>query len=94
MKKVGFAVLAALVLTVVSAAVPPPSPAEEGAPRISARVAAALLGNPEVVVIDVRRGSHYEESSSRVKGAVRESEKDISWSGKYGKDKILILYCA
>jgi hypothetical protein len=94
MKKTCFIILAALVLTIAAAAVPPPSLAGEGAPRISAVVVKALLGNPEVVILDVRRGSDYKGSDSKIKGAVRESEKDISWSGKYPKDKILVLYCA
>lgn len=93
MKKTGLAVLAAFVLTAVAAAMPSPSRAAD-VPRISPEVTEALLGNPEVVVIDVRRGSDYESSGAKIKGAVRESEKDVSWSGKYGKEKLLILYCA
>jgi len=61
-------------------------------PRISQEVLKALLDNPEVTVIDVRRGSDYLGSSSKIRGAVRESEKDISWMGKYPKDKFLVLY--
>jgi len=94
MKKTCLIILAALVLTIATAAVPPPSLAGDGASRISANVVKALLGNAEVVILDVRRGSDYEGSDSKIKGAVRESEKDISWSGKYPKDKILVLYCA
>ena len=63
-------------------------------PRMTAEVLNALIGNPQVTVIDVRRGSHYEESTVKIKSAVRESEKDVSRAGKYGKDKILVLYCA
>jgi hypothetical protein len=93
MKKAGLVVLAAFVLTLAAAVAPVSSPAE-GAPRISGKVLAALLDNPEVIVIDVRRAADYDGSSSKIKGAVRESEKDISWSGKYPKDKLLVLYCA
>jgi len=93
MRKAGFIVLAALVFTAVAAALPAPSLAE-GAPRISLGVAAALVGNPEVVIIDVRRASDWEKSAAKIKGAVRESEKDISWADKYPKDTFLILYCA
>jgi rhodanese-related sulfurtransferase len=93
MKKTGLVVLAAFVLTMAAAVAPVSSRAAE-VPRITAKVVEALLGNPEVVVIDVRRGSDYDGSSTKIKGAVRESEKDISWSGKYPKDKVLVLYCA
>lgn len=64
------------------------------APRISQEVLKALLGNPEVTILDVRRQSHYDESSQKIKGAVRESEKDISWASKYPKNRMLVLYCA
>ena len=93
MRKAGFIVLTAFVFTVLAAALPAPSRAE-GAPRISLEVANALVGNPEVAIIDVRRTSDWEKSSVKIKGAVRESEKDISWAGKYPKDQFLILYCA
>jgi rhodanese-related sulfurtransferase len=93
MRKAGFIVLAAFLFTVVAAALPAPSRAEE-APRISQKVTKALLGNPEVVIIDVRRAADWEKSDAKIKGAVRETEKDISWAGKYAKDQFLILYCA
>jgi hypothetical protein len=93
MKKTGLVVLAAFVLT-LAAAVAPVSSRAGDAPRITGKVLAALLDNPEVIIIDVRRAADYDSSSSKIKGAVRESEKDISWSGKYPKDKLLVLYCA
>jgi hypothetical protein len=40
------------------------------------------------------KGRFHRKSSVKIKGAVRESEKDISWAGKYPKDQFLILYCA
>ena len=64
------------------------------APRISPEVLKALIGNSGVTVIDVRRGGDYDGSSSKIKGAVRESEKDVSWASKYPKDRVLVLYCA
>lgn len=64
------------------------------ATRISPEVLKALIGNADVTVIDVRRGGDYEGSSAKIKGAVRESEKDISWASKYPKDRVLVLYCA
>jgi rhodanese-related sulfurtransferase len=72
----------------------PAGAAAADAPRISPEVLKALIGNPEVTVIDVRRGGDYGGSATKIKGAVRESEKDTSWAGKYGKDKLLVLYCA
>jgi rhodanese-related sulfurtransferase len=85
---VGLALLAAISFAL------PASSAAADTPRISPEVLKALLGNSEVVVIDVRRGKDWEGSATKIKGAVRESEKDINWAGRYAKDKLLVLYCA
>jgi hypothetical protein len=82
-----------LALVIMVAGLSTPGAAAD-APRMSPEVLKALIGNPEVIVIDVRRGGDYTGSATKIKGAVRESEKDISWAGTYGKDKILVLYCA
>jgi len=63
-------------------------------PRISKEELKDMLDSPDVVVLDVRRQAHYDGSSRKVKRAIRESEKDISWASKYPKEKILVLYCA
>jgi len=55
----------------------------------------ALLGNPDLIILDVRRGSDWTGSDLKIKGALREEPNDIeSWANKYSKDKILVLYCA
>jgi hypothetical protein len=55
----------------------------------------ALLGNPDLVILDVRRGSDWTSSDLKIKGALREEPNDIeSWANKYSKDKVLVLYCA
>ena len=55
----------------------------------------ALLGNPDLIILDVRRGSDWTSSDLKIKGALREEPNDIeSWANKYSKDKILVLYCA
>ena len=82
------------VFLVTMGAVIPSAAQAGGAPRISAEVLNALVGNSDVTILDVRRGSDYSGSGSKIKGAVRESEKDISWADKYGKDQMLVLYCA
>ena len=87
-----FALVPAVVAVLLAGAVLTSSAAD--APRISQEVLKALIGNPQVTVLDVRRQSHYDGSSIRIKGAVRESEKDISWASNYPKDRMLVLYCA
>jgi rhodanese-related sulfurtransferase len=55
----------------------------------------ALLGNPDLVVLDVRRDSDWKDSDLKIQGAIREEPDRIkSWAQKYSKDKIIVLYCA
>jgi rhodanese-related sulfurtransferase len=91
MRRSMFAVLA-LSLAVLMVGLASGGAFAKDAPRISQEVLKALLDNPEVTVIDVRRGSDYLGSSNKIRAAVRESEKDISWMAKYPKDKFLVLY--
>jgi hypothetical protein len=65
------------------------------APRMNKDELKALLGKPDVVVIDVRAGGDWASSDEKIAGAVREDPTDVgSWAGKYPKDKTLVLYCA
>jgi len=55
----------------------------------------ALLANPDLILLDVRAGSDWKDSDSKIQGAIREEPGQIkSWSGKYAKEKIIVLYCA
>ena len=65
-------------------------------PRITKEDLRSLLGNPDVIIVDVRIEEHWKESKSKIQGAVREDpEKDINtWADKYPKDKTLVFYCA
>ena len=71
------------------------------APRITKEQLKSMLGDPHVIVIDVRIGRHWQESDSKIKGAVREdpgaqapmTTQADAWMGKYPKDKTLVFYC-
>ena len=64
-------------------------------PRIPKEDFREMLGNPDVIIIDVRVGKDWKNSQSKIKGAVREKPKKAkSWAYKYDKDKIYVLYCA
>ncbi len=53
------------------------------------------LGNPDLVVVDVRTGKDWKASELKIKGAVRAKAKDPSdLAKKFGKDKTLVFYCA
>jgi hypothetical protein len=54
----------------------------------------AMLGNPDLIVVDVRLEDEWKKSERKIKGAVREDPKRIrSWEDKYPADKTLVFYC-
>ena len=64
-------------------------------PRMTKEALSAILGNSDVIIIDVRFSRDWTDSDSKIKGAVREDPEAIqSWANKYPKDKTLVLYCA
>jgi rhodanese-related sulfurtransferase len=86
-------VFAAFMLAIVGGLVAPAVAAE--APRMEMDELKAQLGNPEMVIIDVRSYTDWLLSSDKVKGAVRENYRDFEgWNTKYPKDKAIVLYCA
>jgi predicted sulfurtransferase len=53
------------------------------------------LGDPDVVIIDVRTGSDWNASDVKIKGALREEANNVSkWASKLDKNKTIVLYCA
>ena len=64
-------------------------------PRMTKDELKELLGNPDVILLDVRSGSDWKDSDLKIQGAIREEPEQInSWSKKYSKEKIIVLYCA
>jgi rhodanese-related sulfurtransferase len=71
-----------------------PAAAQE-AKRMSIEELKGMLGNPDLVIVDVRRDGDWTSSKVKIKGAVREDpEKADTWMSKYPKDKTLVFYCA
>jgi rhodanese-related sulfurtransferase len=63
------------------------------APRMSQEELKALLGHPDLVIIDVRYGKDWANSDAKIKGAVREDPDGLkSWANKYSPDKTIVLY--
>jgi len=66
-----------------------------GPPRITKEELKQRLGNPEIVIVDVRSGGDWTGSERKIAGAVREVPNDVGgWEKRYAKDKPMILYCA
>ena len=64
------------------------------APRMPTDELKAMLGSPDLVIVDVRYGKDWTDSDVKIKGAVREDPHQLdSWTKKYPQDKTTILYC-
>ena len=64
-------------------------------PRMTKQALSGIMGNPDIIIIDVRSGTDWTDGDSKIKGAVREDPEAIqSWANKYAKDKSLVFYCA
>ena len=71
-----------------------PAAAQE-AKRMTIEELKGMLGNPDLVIVDVRRDGDWNSSAIKVKGALREDpEKVDTWMSKYPQDKTLVYYCA
>ena len=64
-------------------------------PRITKEELKFMLGNPDVIILDVRLEDQWQVADGKIVRAIHEdSEKFDSWVDKYPKEKTLILYCA
>ena len=80
-------------LVVIASFVSVASAASIEVPRISVEQTKQMLGNPEVVIIDVRTAKTWWRSRTKILNAVREEFGSLKqWAGKYPKDKTLIFY--
>jgi rhodanese-related sulfurtransferase len=63
-------------------------------PRITKEELKPLLGDPELIILDVRVAEDWKRSDSKIKGAIREDpEEDFkTWVSKYPKNKTIVFY--
>jgi hypothetical protein len=63
-------------------------------PRMTTDQLKAQLGNPDLIIIDVRTAHDWNDSSTKIKGAIREKSYKLgTWIEKYPEDKAIVLYC-
>jgi hypothetical protein len=62
--------------------------------RITAERLSSLLGTPDIVIVDVRHEVEWDESPTKIPGAIRGEAKSVAWARQYPKDTFLVLYCA
>jgi len=55
----------------------------------------AMLGDPQVTIIDVRTPKDWNSSKTMIKGAVRQDPGKVpTWAQALPKDKKIVLYCS
>jgi hypothetical protein len=64
-------------------------------PRVEKDTLKGWLGDPNVLLIDVRAAKDWQGSGKKIKGAVRQDpEKTKTWAAGMPKEKKIVLYCA
>ena len=94
--RIGFAVRAWITVSISWAALAISTAYGEGeAARMTQEELKGRLGDPAVVIVDVRTEGSWKASESKIKGAVREDPSGVEeWINKYPKDKTLVFYCS
>ena len=91
----GTAVFALLIFLAVLLAGCGPSPRRSEAQRVDKDTVKGWLGDPAVMIIDVRATGDWEGSDKKIQGAVRQDPNQAgSWAQDVPQDKKLVLYCA
>jgi rhodanese-related sulfurtransferase len=63
--------------------------------RISIDGLKAQLGNPAWIILDVRTAHDWDDSKTKIKGAIRaDFHNPGAWIDKYPKDKTIVFYCS
>ncbi len=63
--------------------------------RISKEELRAMLGDPNVIIFDVRIFDEWKASDKKIQGATWKNPEQIkSWMEQYPKDKTLVFYCS
>ena len=71
------------------------APAHAEAPLMTVDQLQAVLGDSDVVILDVRAGQDWASSEFKIEGAVRaDPEFHEEWAETYPRSKQIVLYCA
>ena len=63
--------------------------------RITQKALNSMLGDRNIVILDVRLEEQWQVADLEIMRAVHENPKEYkSWAKKYGKDQTLVFYCA
>ncbi len=86
------ALVAVLLLIALAGYSAPPSSVEQ-VPRLTKEAVKAMLGKPDVVIVDIRYIKQYEQSDKKLPGAVFvQPENFDEFVKNHPKDKTYVLY--
>jgi hypothetical protein len=69
--------------------------AAKEAPRLAPETLKSWLGDPQVIILDVRVLGDWQGSDKKILGAVRQDPKEVkTWAATLPKSKKIVLYCA
>ena len=93
MKKASFTILMMVLLAISSMSA---FVFAEDFPMISKEQLNAILDKPDLVILDVRLGSDYFSSDSKIKGAIRPDMGAVIWhtASQYPMESMFVLYCS
>jgi hypothetical protein len=93
LKRIGKGI-SALALIVLSAGCLQNLALDQKVPLMTKEELRSKLGQPDMIIIDVRLEDDWKKSPVKIRGAVREDpEKNIkTWAGQFPKDKTLVFY--
>ena len=65
------------------------------APKVDMETVRDWVGNPDVLIIDVRQPGDWQGSGKKIKGAVRQDPNAVAtWAASLPNEKKIVLYCA
>ena len=69
--------------------------ADKDVPKVERETLKGWLGDPNVLLIDVRAAKDWQGSEKKIKGAQRQDPKKVkTWAAGLSKEKKIVLYCA
>lgn len=72
-----------------------PELSAEDVPRMDKDELKALIDNPDVVILDARTSSDWNQSENKIKGAHRLDKSNAeSVETMYSKEKTIVVYCS
>ena len=88
------AAMVALLFSLSASGVTAQEATGEDVPKMTKEELKAKLGDPDVIILDVRVEDQWQTSDQKIPGALHEdpAQDATAWLHKYSKDKTIVLY--